>query len=92
MMIGIETLAARLSSRELAVSRLVDGTGVILDVNGLKVYSLNETGMFLVDQLQRGVVDKEVLVDALVDSFDVDRETATGDLDTFLANLARRLG
>lgn len=88
---GIETLAARLRSQELTVTKLVDGSGVILDVNGLKVYSLNETGMFLVEQLQRGATDAGELVRALVEHFEVEPETASADLQSFLDELLRRL-
>ncbi len=86
-----ETLAARLRSGELTVTRLVDGSGVILDVNGLKVYSLNETGMFLVERLQQGIVDHERLSAALVERFEVDPETAARDLEAFVEELSGRL-
>ncbi len=89
---GIEALAARLRSQELTVTRLVDGSGVILDVNGLKVYSLNETGMFLLERIQGGTVTTGDLVRALVEHFEVEPETASADLQSFLDELLGRLG
>ncbi len=89
---GIEALAARLRSQELTVTRLVDGSGVILDVNGLKVYSLNETGMFLLERIQQGTVTSGDLVRALAEHFEVEPETAAADLQSFLDELLGRLG
>jgi len=37
----------------LTRTALSDGSGVVLDVQGLAVYSLNETGMFLVEACAR---------------------------------------
>lgn len=88
----IEDLAALLASdEELTQQKLADDTGVILDVESLKVFSLNETGMFLVECLGQGVVTEEALVERLVAEFEVDRETAAEDVRTFVAELGRYL-
>lgn len=81
-------LAAMLADDELTTTKLVDGTGVILDVDTLKVFTLNETGMFLVEALGEGVEQRADLVARLVESFEVDEDVASADVDAFIAELA----
>jgi hypothetical protein len=88
----LEELSRLLASdEELTQQKLADDTGVILDVDSLRVLSLNETGMFLVECLQQGVVTEEALVERLVDEFEVDSETAAADVRAFVAELGRYL-
>ncbi len=81
-------LAAMLADDELTTTKLVDGTGVILDVDTLQVFTLNETGMFLVEALGEGVDSRDELVARLVDSFDVEDDVAAADVDAFIGELA----
>ena len=83
----IEELARMLATDELTTTKLVDGTGVILDVDSLQVFTLNETGMFLVEALGEGVADREGLVARLVESFEVEDEVAGEDVDAFIGDL-----
>ena len=84
----IEELARMLAADELTTTKLVDGTGVILDVDSLKVFTLNETGMALVEAMGDGVASREGLVARLVGGFEVDDETAGADVDDFIGELA----
>jgi hypothetical protein len=81
-------LAAMLADDELTTTKLVDGTGVILDVDTLQVFTLNETGMFLVEAMGEGVDDRDELVARLVANFEVEDEVAEGDVDAFVGELA----
>jgi hypothetical protein len=81
-------LAAMLADDELTTTKLVDGTGVILDVDTLQVFTLNETGMFLVEALGEGVDSRDELVARLVDSFEVEDDVAVADVDAFIGELA----
>lgn len=83
----IEELARMLATDELTTTKLVDGTGVILDVDTLQVFTLNETGMFLVEAMGEGVADRDALVARLVESFEVEADVAGGDVDDFIAEL-----
>ena len=83
----IEELARMLATDELTTTKLVDGTGVILDVDSLQVFTLNETGMFLVEALGEGVADREGLVARLVESFEVEDDVAGEDVDAFIGDL-----
>jgi hypothetical protein len=87
----IGKLAAMLSDDELTTTKLVDGTGVILDVDSLQVFTLNQTGMFLIEAMGEGVTDRDVLVARLVAEFEVDDETATADVDAFVEDLVKFL-
>ena len=87
----IEKLAAMLADDELTTTKLVDGTGVILDVDSLQVFTLNETGMFLVEALGEGVADRDGLVARMVENFEVEDDVAGDDVDAFVGDLAKFL-
>jgi hypothetical protein len=84
----IEQLAAMLAGDQLTTTKLVDGTGVILDVDSMQVFTLNETGMFLVEQMRDGATEGRSLVEKLVEAFDVEDGLAAADVDTFVGDLA----
>jgi hypothetical protein len=84
-------LSRLLSSEAISQTRLADQSGVVLDIDSLQVFSVNDTGMCLVEALRDGIDDHEGLVNRLVEEFDVDRETAAGDVDAFVEELARCL-
>ena len=87
----IEELARMLATDELTTTKLVDGTGVILDVDTLQVFTLNETGMFLVEALSEGAADREGLVNRLLETFEVEEDIAGEDVDLFIADLGKFL-
>ena len=84
-------LSRLLSSEGVSHTRLADHSGVILDIDSLQVFSVNDTGMCLVEALRDGIDDHEGLVSRIVEEFEVDRETAAGDVDAFVEQLARYL-
>ena len=88
---NIEELAAMLATDELTTTMLVDGTGVILDVDSLQVFTLNETGMFLVEAMGEGVDDRDGLVARMVENFEVEDDEAGRDVDAFVGDLAKFL-
>ena len=52
-----------------------------LDFNG--IINLNETGAFLFERLQKGA-EREELISALLEEYDVTPERAAADIDIFL--------
>jgi hypothetical protein len=82
-------LARSLRSGDLEPTELADGTGVVLHLRGGEVYSLNETGMFIVDRLTRGEDDPDQLAAAMARHFEIDLDTARRDLDLFVDDLHR---
>jgi hypothetical protein len=83
----LERLGASLQEETLTVTKLVDDTGVLLDVDSLQVFSLNETGMFVVEEVGRGLRDRRRLVERIVGEFEVDEAAAQSDLEGFLSEL-----
>jgi hypothetical protein len=80
-------LARLLSSEQISHTRMVDNSGVILNVDSLQVLSLNETGLFLVEALRNGVDDRCGLVKRLVEEYEIDESTAKADVDSFVDEL-----
>jgi hypothetical protein len=88
-MAQLTEIADLLRSDCITRTALADGSGVILDIKGLAVYSFNETGMFLVEALCEGAMDEGALVARLMAAFEVDEATARADVDAFIAELSK---
>ena len=84
-------LSRLLSSEAISQTRLADHSGVILDIDSLQVFSVNETGMCLVEALRDGVDDHEGLVRRIVEEFEGDPVEAEADVDSFVEELSRYL-
>ena len=68
--------------RKVADSYVVVPVGrLTLDFNG--IITLNETGAFLFELLQKGA-DREELIDRLLAEYDVTPERAAADVDVFI--------
>ena len=68
--------------RKVADSYVVVPVGKLtLDFNG--IITLNETGAFLFELLQKGA-DREELIDRLLAEYDVAPERAAADVDVFI--------
>ncbi len=85
------TLATALNSERFSHTSLADGTGVILDIEGEQVLTLNETSEFLVAALLGGVADPAELVTRLVAEFEVEPPQAEADVAAFLATLETQI-
>ncbi len=71
--------------REVAGNNIVVAVGnAVKTFNG--VINLNQTGAFLWKILQEGA-EKEDLVKALLDAYEVDEQTAKSDVDVFIGRL-----
>ena len=82
----IDRLGALLRSDRFSRATLTDKTGVMVDAAGMRMLSLNETGMFLVEELVSGL-RLEALVEGLVREFRVSGPAARQDLERFLEAL-----
>jgi hypothetical protein len=77
-------------SSDFVLRRVVDSAVLVpfgekmTNFNG--ILSLNKVGVFLAELLQEETTSK-ALVDAVVERFDIDAETATKDVDAFLEQL-----
>lgn len=90
-MASLEQLASRLNSARYTRKTLADGSGVVLDVQGMRVLSLNLTGAFLVDEIAAGAANARALSERLVEVFEVDPRTAAVDVAELLDDLGRVL-
>lgn len=63
--------------------REIDGEMVILDLASSTYLTTNRTGTFLLQQLVEDRTHDE-LVDAMVDQFEIDRDTAERDVTAFV--------
>ena len=90
-MSDLKGIAAILRSDRITHTELADHTGVLLDVDGLNILSLNGAGMFIVKAIYDGVHDIDLLVSEVVEEFDVDAEAARGDIEAFVSKLSRIL-
>lgn len=73
------------------ILKKIAGSNVVIPlrsaaVNFNAVIKLSESGAFLWDKLSKGA-EKEDLVQALLDEYDVDEATASSDVDKFLLKL-----
>ncbi|MBL0311131.1 MAG: PqqD family protein [Holophagaceae bacterium] len=90
-MTDLDVLTATLNSDRFSHTSLADGTGVILDIEGEQVLTLNETSEFIVSALLGGVVDSTELISRLVSEFEVEAPQAEADVTAFLATLETQL-
>jgi hypothetical protein len=87
----IAEIAAALASDRVLLETLDDGSGVILNLEGSQVLSLNDSGMCVVESIRRGLATAEELVEALMDEFEVDADTARRDIDSLIVGLHHEL-
>ena len=72
--------------RKVSDAYVVIATGeAAASFNGM--ISLNETGALLWEKLAEGCDGKKVLVDALLEEYDVSEELAAKDVDVFVAKV-----
>jgi len=90
-MSDLRVLSEIFTSGDLTQTKLADETGVILDVETLQVFSLNETAAFLIEAIRSGVSTRDELIQLMVDEFDTDPETAGNDLDQFTESASQHL-
>lgn len=84
-------LVALLAGEEISVTRLADGTGVILDLRNHKLLTINTTGMEIVSACLAGVAARDDIASRLVETFDVSETQAKSDTADFLAFLNEKL-
>ena len=69
--------------------RAVEGEVVALDLNRASYLGINPTGAILWEEIARGTT-RDVLVERLMEGFEIDRPRAESDVDAFIEDLAGR--
>lgn len=72
----------------LTTNSLDDGSGVVLDMAGERLLTMNATGMALVQAIESGTTDEAALAEVLTSRFEVDHERALDDVRRFVERLA----
>ena len=73
---------------DTAMARRVDDDLVILDIPSGKYFELNDVGALLWERLD-GTQSVEDLIDLVLAEYDVDRETASKDVENLLGEMIR---
>lgn len=90
---GLASVVRRLQDNDLLLTRLADGTGVLLDLSGHQVLTLNPTGVVLVEKISEGVVVADDLAVSLAVAFSVDDlARCESEVRAFLVTLERACG
>ena len=87
----LQQLRQHLDRGRLTISRLDDGSGVVLDVERERLFTLNATGLGIIQAAADGADDETAVVETLVARFEVNAADARKDLERFLADLIRAL-
>jgi len=88
----ISRLAQRLRDRKYVITRLQDDSGVLLNSDDLLVFSLNETGLFLLEAIEEGRAASETdLVGLLTGAFEVTESQARSDVSDFVNELSEAI-
>lgn len=76
----------------LAFGTIDETEGLLFDAATMATFSLNETGLWLVEQAKMtdDLVDTNVMAVAFADNFDVELEQARQDIADFCEELCRR--
>ncbi len=75
------------ASDRVIFTPLVDGTGVLLDLDTKFYFTLNPTGVEVWAALSEGAQDVDALVDRVTSKFAVDADTARADITELLRTL-----
>lgn len=87
----IRKIRDALESGRLTINALDDGSGVLLDVDGEQLLTLNNTGMRLIQAIDDGAIGVETLRDMLLAEFEVEAERAESDAQAFVGEVAAAL-
>lgn len=81
---------ATLAPHPRVAARTIGGRALILDPRTDALQRLNEVGSFIWDRIVERRFDRDGLLAAVLDAFDVEPEAAAADLDEMLAELESR--
>ena len=80
-----------LSSGQLTETALNEGGGVLLDLEGQQILSMNEVGMKIVHLLRDEPLTQADLAQWIAQAYGIDEETAARDVGLFIQRLSKFL-
>ena len=81
-----------LNSERLTETALAEGGGVLLDLEGQQILSLNGVGLEIVQMLRREAISQTDLAIHIAKTSGIDEDTAAGDVALFIERLSHFLG
>ena len=84
MPVHLQALAESLNREDVTLTLLADGSGVILDLDGQHVLSVNPVGMCVIEALKAGRRSETALVEAVCTAYEVDETRAGEDVRAFI--------
>jgi len=88
---AISSIRQALDTGRLTINALDDGSGVLLDIDGEQLLTLNATGMHLVQSIEDGLLDVAGLRDRICERFEVEATRAESDARAFVIEVADAL-
>lgn len=85
--VSVRLLAEKLRSNDVSITTLVDGSGALVNIEGMEILTFNETGMRIVNHMREGKATLPDLVRAILTDFDVDEAAAVRDVEDFVCRL-----
>lgn len=87
----IDRIREALDAGRLTINALEDGSGVLLDVEGEQLLTLNATGMRLIQAIADRAASAEELGARLASAYDVTPDRAEADARVFLDHVVKAL-
>ena len=87
----IDQIRHALEAERLTINALDDGSGVLLDVEGEQLLTLNATGMRLIRAIADHAASAEELGARMASEYDVTPDRAEADVRMFIDHVARAL-
>jgi len=92
MTTSLETVRTALDDGRLTINALDDGSGVLLDIEGEQLMTLNRTGLAMVQAVADGVDSEAAIGERIAADYEVEAERAAADAEDFLGQIAEALG
>lgn len=83
----IQSIADHLETGRLTLTIMDDGSGVLLDTEREALFSLNATGLVLIQQIRAGAKNIEDIAAVVAERFQVGPEQARRDAVRFLTDI-----
>jgi len=87
----IDLIAKALAKKRLTINPLDDGSGVVLDVEGEKLLTMNATGMTIIQAIEDGAHSVGAIARVVTSVFEVDDAAADQDVHAFVENVSGQL-
>jgi len=88
---AIEQVRNALLAERLTINALDDGSGVLLDIEGEQLMTLNPSGMLLIVALRHGAETYAQLGASLASVYEVESARAVADAETIVTRIAEAL-